>query len=153
MDADFDTGPTLAQGTTPFTDDDSVDTVHELLAPLVDDLLPTALHRIEDGDRGDPQPAEGATYAPLFEDAFAEIDWTRTAREVHNQVRSWSLPTTGGRFGAHTTLDGVRVRVKRSQLGTGGAEAAPGTIVAREGAALLVQCGDAPLRVLETEPA
>ncbi len=42
----------------------------------------------------------------------------------------------------------------RSQLAEGEFGAAPpGTIVAREDAALLVQCGDRPLRVLETEPA
>ena len=154
MDADFDTGRVLAQGATPLSDDDSVETVHELLAPLVDDLLPRALERVEGGDAGDPQSSEGATYAPVFEDAFAEIDWTRTAREVHNQVRSWFLPTVGGLFGAHATLDGQRVRVKRTQIAPGGVEAAPGTVVARDdGASFVVQCGDAPLRVLETEPA
>jgi methionyl-tRNA formyltransferase len=153
MDESFDTGPVLAQGSTPLGDDDSVETVFELLAPLVDELLPQALERVEAGDRGEPQRDEGATQAPLFEDEFAEIDWTRSAREVHNQVRCWFLPTRGGLLGAHATLDGRRVRVLRTQLVGGDPGAAPGTIVARDGDHLVVQCGDAPLRVVDTAPA
>lgn len=153
MDEEFDTGPILVQGSTPLSDDDSVDTIHELMAPLVADLLPRALERVEAGDRGDPQRTEGMTYAPPFEDEYAEIDWTRSARDVHNQVRCWFLPTPGGLFGAHATLDGRRVRVRRTQLLQGTVAAAPGTVLERDRDWLVVQCGDAPIRVLETEPA
>lgn len=154
MDAELDTGPILAQGSTPLDDDDTRDTLWEKLQPLEGSLLARSLERLEAGDRGDPQPTEGATWAPVFEDEFAEIDWTRPAREVHNQVRSWFLPTRSGLRGAHATLDGRRVKVTRSQLVTGEfPAAAPGTILAREDGTLLVQCGDGPVSVLETEPA
>ncbi len=154
MDADFDTGPILAQGSVPLSDDDSAQNTVELLSPLVEQLLPAALDRLEARDRGDPQAA-GGTYASLFEDDYAEIDWTRPAREVHNQVRSWFIPSVSGLFGAHTTLDGERVRVTKTQLvdGAGAADAAPGTILERDGETALVQCGDGPLRVVATEPA
>ena len=154
MDAEFDTGPILAQGTKPLTDEDSAQDATELLAPLVMKLLPQALARLESGDRGDPQPTDGASYAPVFEDEYAEIDWTRPARDVHNQVRSWFVPTASGIMGALTTLDGERVRVKRTRLlearSTG---AAPGTVLAREDGEFIVQCGDGPIRVVRTEPA
>jgi methionyl-tRNA formyltransferase len=153
MDAELDTGPVLAQGSTPLDDDDTRETLFEKLQPLTGGLLAGALERLEAGDRGDPQPTEGATWAPVFEEEFAEIDWTRPAREIHNQVRSWFLPTRSGVSGAHTTLDGQRVKVTRSQLVRGEfPPAAPGTIVAQEDGALLVQCGDGPLRVLASEP-
>jgi methionyl-tRNA formyltransferase len=153
MDAELDTGPVLAQGSTPLDDDDARDTLFEKMGPLTGGLLAHALERLEAGDRGDPQPTEGATWAPLFEEEFTEIDWTRPAREIHNQVRSWFLPTRSGVSGAHTTLDGRRVKVTRSQLVTGEfPPAAPGTIVAHEDGTLLVQCGDGPLRVLTSEP-
>jgi len=153
MDAELDTGPILAQASTPLTDDDSMDTLLEKLVPLAAELLPLALERLEAGDRGDPQPNEGATWAPRFEDEYAEIDWTRSARDVHNQVRSWFLPTQSGLTGAYTSLNGQRVRVGRTQLVNGTfPPAEPGTIVAREqGGVLLVQCADGPLRILETE--
>jgi methionyl-tRNA formyltransferase len=152
MDADFDTGPILAQGTAPLSDEDSADTIVELMPPLIARLLPGALERLEAGDRGDPQP-RGGTRAPVFEDAYAEIDWNRTAREVHNQVRSWFLPSVSGILGAHATLDGARVRVTRTQLVDAEADAPPGTILERSDGTLLVQCGDRPLRIVATEPA
>ena len=152
MDARFDTGPVLAQGSVPLSDDDSAETIVELLPPLVSRLLPAALDRLEAGDRGDPQRGSG-TYASVFEDEFTEIDWTRPAREVHNQVRSWFLPSVSGILGAHTTLDGARVRVTKTQLVDGESDAAPGTILERGTASTLVQCGDRPLRILGTEPA
>jgi methionyl-tRNA formyltransferase len=153
MDADFDTGPILAQGSVPLTDDDTLATFFEKLAPLAARLLPEALARIESGDRGDPQPEEGASYAPPFEDEYAEIDWTRPARKVHYQVRSWFVPTASGVMGPLTTLDGERVRVLGTKLVDRESDAAPGTILERDPEGLLVACGDGPIRVLGTEPA
>jgi methionyl-tRNA formyltransferase len=148
MDTELDTGPLVTQGSVPIGDDDGIHNVWEILPPLAGRLLVEALVRIEAGERGEPQSGEG-TWAPLFEDEYAEIDWTRTAREVHNQVRSWFLPTRSGLHGAHTTLGGERVKVTRSQLVEGGREAAPG----KELGDGLVQCADKPLRILATEPA
>jgi methionyl-tRNA formyltransferase len=153
MDADFDTGPILAQDSVPLADDDSISTLFEKLGPLGSGLLPQALERIEAGDRGDPQSEEGASYAPRFEDEYAEIDWTRPAREVHYQARCWFLPTVSGIMGPLATLDGKRVRVLETKLVDAESEAAPGTILERDGETLLVACGDGPIRVLGTEPA
>jgi methionyl-tRNA formyltransferase len=153
MDEGFDTGPILSQGSVPLTNDDSMSTLFTYLPGLVVDLLPKALARIEAGDRGDPQTEEGATYAPHFEDDYAEIDWAQPARDVHNQVRSWFLPTVSGITGPLTTLDGERVRVLKTKLVDAEASAEPGTILERDEAGLLVACGDRPIRVLRTEPA
>jgi methionyl-tRNA formyltransferase len=152
MDEGFDTGPILAQGSAPLSEDDSMATLLARLPPLADELLPKALARVESGDRGDAQPDEGATYAPRYEDEYAEIDWTRPVREVHNQIRCWFIPTVSGIMGPLTTLDGERVRVLESRLVDADSSAAPGEIVGRDADGLLVQCGDGPIRVLRTEP-
>ena len=153
MDVGLDTGPILAQGSAPLTQDDSMSTLFDRLPALVADLLPKALARVEAGDRGDPQSEEGASYAGLYEDEYAEIDWTQPAREVHTQVRCWFVPTVSGITGPLTTLDGKRVRVLETKLVDAGSRGEPGTILERDGEELLVQCGDAPIRVLRTEPA
>jgi methionyl-tRNA formyltransferase len=153
MDEGFDTGPILAQGSVPLSEEDSMSTLLARLPPLANELLPQALSRVESGDRGDPQPEDGATYAGLYEDEYAEIDWTRSARDVHNQIRSWFAPTTSGIMGPLTTVDGERVRVLESRLVDVETEAAPGEIVGRDDEVLLVQCGDGPICVLRTEPA
>jgi methionyl-tRNA formyltransferase len=153
MDTDFDTGPILAQGSIPIDDDDTIPTLQERYHGLTDELLTAALARLQAGDRGDAQTAEGEVHAPVFEDAYAEIDWTQPARDVHNQVRAWFIPSVSGIMGPLTTLAGKRVRVLKTQLTDGGVETAPGTILEVEGRTLVVQCRDAPIRILETEPA
>lgn len=153
MDEGLDTGPVLAQGTAPLEDDASMESVFDALPALVADLLPKALARVEAGDRGDPQSEEGASYAGLYEDEYAEIDWTQPARAVHTQVRSWFLPTVSGIWGPLTTLDGERVRVLETKLVAGASNGEPGTILERGEDGPLVQCGDGAVRVLRTEPA
>jgi methionyl-tRNA formyltransferase len=153
MDEDFDTGPILAQGAIPIDDDDTIQTLFERYHVLTGELLAHALERLEAGDGGDPQPADGAVPAPMFEDAYAEIDWKQPARDVHNQVRAWFIPSVSGIMGPLTTLAGKRVRVLKTQLADGGVEAEPGTILEVEGRTLVVQCRDGALRILETEPA
>jgi len=153
MDEGFDTGPILAQGSAPLSNEDSIATLMARLPPLANGLLPKALARVEAGDPGDAQPDEGATYARRYEDEYAEIDWTQPARAVHNQIRCWFTPTVSGIMGPLTTLDGERVRVLESRLVDADSSAAPGEIVGRDAEGSLVQCGDGPLRVLRTEPA
>ena len=66
---------------------------------------------------GDPQDEAQASYAGVFEPEYVEVDWSRPAREVHNQTRAWKLsPPVGGRRGPLTELDGRRVRLVRTSL-------------------------------------
>ena len=139
MDADFDTGAILAQGTTPLRGDEFARHLFPLLRPVVAPLLVRALERVAAGDPGDPQPEEGATYAGHFEDEFAELDWTQPARAVFDQIRCWFIPSKSGILGPLTTLDGERVRVLDASLEPG---------EGRE-----VECGDGhAVWVRETEP-
>src|SRR4029453_17812620 len=155
MDEGLDTGPILAQDTAPLGDDASMEPLFDRLPALVADLLPKALARIQAGDQGDAQSEEGASYAGLYEDEYAEIDWTQPARAVHTQLRSWFLPTVSGIMGPLTTLDGERVRVLESELAGADAEpsAEPGAIVERDAdGSFIVACGSGAIRVLRTEP-
>ncbi|WPB78752.1 formyltransferase family protein [Archangium violaceum] len=157
MEADFDTGPVLAQGRRPLHDEDTVEVILQKVMALAGELLPDVLSRVAWGEPGEPQSPEQGSYAGLFEDAYREIDWTQPARSVHLQVRACRMaPFRGGREGAaFTTLQGQRLRVLSTRLVDPGAPVpgAPGTVLVRhESGALLVQCGDGPLCVLQSEP-
>lgn len=157
MEADFDTGPVLAQGRRPLHDEDTVESILQKVMELAGELLPDVLGRVAWGEPGEPQSPEQGSYAGVFEDSYREIDWTQPARAVHLQVRACRMaPFRGGRAGAAlTTLQGQRVRVLSTRLVDSGASAsgAPGTVLVRhENGVLLVQCGDGPLCVLQTEP-
>jgi methionyl-tRNA formyltransferase len=141
MDADFDTGPLLAQGTTPIDDVEDPSELFERMVTLLGSLLPNALARVEKGDPGDPQPDGQATYAEFFEPEYVEIDWSQMAAEVRRRVLAWRVAAARpGAHGALTTLHGERVRVLRVRFD----DAEGGT---------RVDCADAALWIVETEPA
>jgi methionyl-tRNA formyltransferase len=141
MDADFDTGAILAQGTMPLAAIEGPEELFGAMIDLVGRLLPEALTRVEAGDAGDPQPVGGASYAGFFEASYAEIDWSHTADEVRRQVLVWRVAAIRPEnHGALTTIAGERVRVLHARL-----DDTQGGIP--------MQCADAPICIVETEPA
>jgi methionyl-tRNA formyltransferase len=71
---------------------------------------------------------------------YATIDWSQTAREIHNQVRAWSFAFGMGPVqGPIAELDGKRVKVTRTSL-TDPGDGSPA-----------VDVGDGRIWILETE--
>ena len=143
MDAEFDTGPILAQGTVPIDDEDvTIEQIGQKVNRASFELLPRVFERLAAGDPGDPQPTGGASWAGLFDEDYAAVDWTQPAREIHNQVRAWAL--TFGLSpvpGPIAELDGERLKLLRTSLIDPGNGARP------------VETGDGNLWIVESEPA
>jgi methionyl-tRNA formyltransferase len=142
MDAELDTGPILAQDTVPIGDDDcAIEDVAPRLLGTALGLLPRVFERVAAGDPGDPQPEEGASWAGHFGEDYLEVDWSQSARAIHNQVRAWTFTFgVSGLLGPIAELEGERVRLVRTSL-----TEKPG--------ATRVECGDGPLWIVATEPA
>jgi methionyl-tRNA formyltransferase len=93
-----------------------------------------------------PQDDALATYAPKIEKADGIIDWSRPARDIHNQIRGlhpWPH--------AYSDLEGERTILLASSVDgepDRAGVAAPGTIVRVDADALIVQTGSGLLRVL-----
>lgn len=141
MDAGIDTGPILAQTAVPIADDDC--TAGQVMPKLIQaalDLLPRVFARIAAGDQGDPQPADGATWAGRFGEDYASVDWGRPARVIHNQVRAWRVRFAPMRVpGPYAEIDGQRVKLLRTSLTD------PGD------GSRAVKCGDGYLWITESE--
>jgi methionyl-tRNA formyltransferase len=141
MDDSFDTGPILSQGSAPMPDAYEWDALQPTFAGLAQELLPKAFERLARGERGDPQHGNGP-YAGRFPAEFAELDLSLPAAVVHRHVASWRFVFLHeGERGPLTTVDGARMRILRTSLEDPG-----------DGAPALA-CADAPLWVLESEPA
>jgi len=143
MDAELDTGYVLTQTTIPIKDDD-VD-IAEFGRRLLEagaDMLPRALERVAAGDPGDPQPEEGVTWAGHFtDDEYARVDWSHTARQIHNQVRAWHLTFGMSDLRAPVAvLDGEQVVLLQTRLTD------PGDGARR------IECSDGPIWVVRHEP-
>jgi methionyl-tRNA formyltransferase len=149
----FDTGPVLSHATVPVDDDDDIESLIQRLFPIVPGLIAAALERLARGESGDPQDESAATYAGPFESAWRTIDWSRPARDIHNQVRSWS-GMRGIEAGAIGEIDGHPLAIHRTRLITGRDYqfARPGSLLAFPEPGTFIQCGDGPIEILQSDP-
>ena len=143
MDAGLDTGPILAQRTTPIHPDDTRGSLHDRLAQIGADLLVETLPAYLSGElQPHPQPDEGATYAPPLRKEDGRLDWTQPADVLDRQVRAvtpWP--------GAFTTWQGRRLKVVRATpVPHWRGEAPPGTMVRLEDG-YAVATGEGALRL------
>jgi len=138
MDADLDTGPIFAQRRYPVGELQPPDTFYPAFGPVIGEALAEALERLTGGHEGTPQ-GEGGSYESFFTEDEVWLDLSRPAAEVHRLAWAWryGMSPTSVR-GALLELDGKPVRVLATSL----------TEV--EGARRL-ECGDAPLWIVETE--
>ena len=170
MDAGMDTGAMLLTATTPISLLDNAHTVADRLAQLSADLLVTTLQQLDAGKLdAQPQNPDDATYAPLIQKQDYDLDWSKAAIAIHNQVRGF-YPHCG------TTLQGQPIKVMATipldspyrqqlpaelaplvELATSleiSSPSSPGTIVAMlKGYGPVVQTGVGLLLLYEVQPA
>jgi methionyl-tRNA formyltransferase len=112
MDEGIDTGDMLAKRTLPIADDDTAGTLFDKLAPLGAELLVETLPQYLSGElKPQPQPAEGALYAPMLKKEDGLLDFSRTAAELKRRVRAFS-PWPGTFF----EWEGAPLKVHRAHV-------------------------------------
>jgi methionyl-tRNA formyltransferase len=133
------------------------ETSEELEQALAEDGARLLLHTIEQIEAGtntpEPQDHSASSYAPRLRKDEGLIDWTRSAPEIHNQVRGlYPWPHT------YSYLDGARVIVLKTQVrhttGPLRADTTPpaGTILDVTRDAIEVLTGDGVIAITELQP-
>ncbi|HLA88077.1 MAG TPA: methionyl-tRNA formyltransferase [Anaerolineales bacterium] len=98
MDVGLDTGPMLAKRSIRLKPDDTTGSVLQALSTVGADLLLETLPDFISGKLiAVPQPAEGATYAPMLKKEDGLLDFTRPAIELERRVRAMN-PWPGAWF-------------------------------------------------------
>jgi methionyl-tRNA formyltransferase len=148
MDGEFDTGPILAQGSTPIGPDDTPDDVFPRLFEIAPPLIIAALEKVIAGDPGKPQDHTRASYAPIPSMDDRRVDWSRTAQQIHNQIRA----CFGS--GALAVVGGEERLIHRARLAPGIATSGvnPGDIILTTEAGALIQTGEGALLIEEMTP-
>jgi methionyl-tRNA formyltransferase len=140
----LDAGPTFGFTHRAIGPDETSSEVEHDLARLGAPLLLETVDRLALGEaREEPQDDASATYAPRITKDDSSIDWSRPARELHNQVRGlhpWPH--------AQSYVDGKRLIVLRSSVMPDLADAPPGSIVLAKGDDLAVATGTGALKIL-----
>src|ERR1017187_10087506 len=103
MDAGLDTGPIVSQRRTTILPEDDSAMLHDRLAALGAELL---LETVPDFVAGriqpQPQPAEGASYAPKIKKEDGRIDWKLPAKTIWNRLCAF-MPWPGAFTGWKST--------------------------------------------------
>jgi methionyl-tRNA formyltransferase len=147
MDAEFDTGPILAQATMPIDPDWYIEDLGPALGQLGALVIPKGLAAAIAGEPGTPQPTEGGSYAPLTTEADRLLDWSRPASQLRNQVRAWSME------GAIGEINGRQWIVRRARVAEEGSRKAQvGTLVELGPKGRAVQTGDGLLLLEDAGP-
>ncbi|MCC8181475.1 MAG: methionyl-tRNA formyltransferase, partial [Clostridiales bacterium] len=144
----LDSGDILAQTSTPIDPDETAEKLHDRLAEMGAELLSETVDKIAAGTAcRTPQDDSQATYAPMLSRALSPIDWSHSARSIHDQVRGlvpW--PATTAQVGSQT------FKVFATQV-TGERTGKPGgTLLGTDGQGILIACGDGGvLRITEVQ--
>ena len=143
----LDAGAMLAKVHTPIDGNETSEEVEVRLSTLGAALLVTVLDRLAEGPvHEEPQNDAAATYAHRLTKDDGIVDWSRSAEDIHNQVRGlhpWPL--------AFAFADGKRLILRRTSWTEGETHALPGTVVSAHGDDLAVATGRGILRLAEVQ--
>ncbi|MBK6793787.1 MAG: methionyl-tRNA formyltransferase [Anaerolineales bacterium] len=119
MDVGLDTGPMLAMKRIRIKPDDTAGSLFEALATLGADLLIETLPAYMDGKLSpQPQPEEGATYAPMLKKEDGLLDFNQPAVDLDRRIRAMN-PWPGAWF----EWEGAPFKIHKAHMGQGKAEA------------------------------
>ena len=146
---EMDAGDMIDTAKTPIGENETAGEVLDRLAVLGADLLDKTLRAIQNGTaQRTPQDHSKATYAPMLDKTMCPIDFTKTARQVHNHVRGmnpWPVATM--------ELQGRRFKVYETALLAETSKEAPGSVLGLTKTGLKMACGEGvvEIRVLQAE--
>ena len=147
-DIGIDTGDMLASRVTDIGELETAGELTERLSHLGAELLADTLPGYLSGGIVPVKQDEArASYEPMLKKTMGEIDWTRPAGAIANQVRGlnpWPC--------AYTEMPGGSLKLYLARAVEDDSDAAPGTvIVSGAKAGLVVKCGEGALEVLEMQ--
>ena len=138
---EMDAGDIIDAVKTPIGENETAGALLDRLAQLGAELLSKTLSRFAAGEvSATPQDPALVSYAPMLDKTMCPIDWTKTARQVHNHVRGlhpWPVATMelGGKcFKVHETV---------VVPGSG----TPGRILELTKTGLVIACGEGAVEI------
>lgn len=136
MDEGLDTGDMLLSQTVKITEDMTAGELHDELSVIGAEIMSRTIKALQNGElKSEKQDNNKTCYSPMLSKELCPIDFNRSAKEIHNQVRGlspWPVATA--------QLNGKKVKIHKTKLSdiSGGDS---GEVVAGNGS-IVVSCGD-----------
>lgn len=147
-DVGLDTGDMLLKKEIAIEPDMSVGELHDKMSILGAEVLKDTLVELNRGAlKRIPQKDAESSYAPIMTKELGLIDWSKTAKEIHNLVRG-----TDPWPGAYTFLNGMRIRIWRTVLEAHNEIGhACGEIVEVDSKGIFVKCSEGYVLIKEVQ--
>ena len=140
----MDAGDVIGCRRTPIGENETAGQLLDRLAVLGADLLVDTLRCIKNGTACPTcQCEENVTFAPMLDKSMCPIDWTKTAQQIHNQVRGlhpWPVATA--------TIGKTNFKIHETRVIPGCPDAKPGTVLGLTKTGLQVACGENAVEIL-----
>ncbi len=144
MDVGLDTGDILLTKETPIGENETSAALFDRLSELGGELILETLDALEQGTVTPQKQDESlATHTAKIDKSLCPVDFTKPARQVHNQIRglySWPMATA--------EIGGKRVKIHSSRLAHNSGK--PGTILSVR--PLVIACGEGSVEICELQP-
>lgn len=147
LDEGMDTGPVLAQKSTPVGSDETADSLTRRLFGLGAELLVDTLDKWVQGEiTPSAQDDEQATTTRLLKREDGRLDWTGPADSIERRVRAFT-PWPG----AFTSWNGRTLKIVKGRVAAETGDSEPGTVSAPSGNRFVVATGSGALELLEVQ--
>ena len=141
MKLQMDAGDVIDVAKTPIDPNETAGELLDRLAVLGADLLSNTLRSVEAGTaEAKPQDEAQVSFAPMLDKSMCPIDWNKTARQIHNQVRGlhpWPVATM--------ELKGQKFKVHATAVVEGKGQ--PGEILGLTKTGLVIACGEGAVEI------
>ncbi len=147
MDEGMDTGDMLETVCVNIGDNETSEELFDRLTIVAAKLVCSTVEKLSKGEITPIKQNEAeATYAPIIKKEMAQIDFNKTANEIHNLVRGlYGWPT------AYFMLEGKRVKVFITEV-LNTTDKAPATVIKSDNE-LVVACGNnTAIKFVELQP-
>lgn len=149
-EAGVDTGPMLLKKETHVDDEMNAEQLARILSVDGAHLLIETIKKLLDGTLvAEKQDDSQATLAPMLDKELGRINWTNTAKNIHNLVRG-IVPWPG----AFTMFNNAPLKIWRTKPGAKPERQMPVGSIQKSGDKIFVVCGsgDQTLELLEVQP-
>ncbi len=141
----MDAGPVVGVSKTPIGENETAGELLDRLAELGAVLLSNTLTAYEQGTLTEQEQDESqVSIAPMLDKSMCPIDWSKTARQIHNQVRGlhpWPVATM--------ELQGQKFKVHATRVVEGAGE--PGKILGLTRTGLVIACGEGAVEIISLQ--
>lgn len=145
----LDAGPVLGSRPIAIGEDTTAADVYRQCQELGADLISVDLMDYLRGNLSPvAQDASKVTLAPKIDKQEAEIDWSWSARRIHNLVRGLNMGPV-----AQTRRDGKILKIHKTRpVNDGGSSTRAGQVRVATDKSLIVDCGEGSLELIEIQP-